>query len=83
MKLFFEAYLPANFPKLSADKRKYLYLTTLAKLLASLEPGEQKELIQSLQSSETTAQLWISQNKFAKDLLKEHLERMKLSLQLE
>lgn len=59
---------------------KYLYISTLSRILSSLEPSEQKEFIAALRNSETQAQQWLAQHTHIKEVLTEHIERVVLSL---
>lgn len=57
------------------DIHKYLYVTTLQKLLFALSEQEQKELILALESSEGLAQKWLEKHGHLVSLITENLER--------
>lgn len=85
---FYTSFLPSDFGSLSKDKSKtlpakiakYLYITSLSRILTSLEKSKQIEFFAALERSEREASIWIRDNELSKDILKEHLERTLLSL---
>lgn len=54
---------------------RYLYVTSLLKLLGSLNQKQQIEFMAMLESSEEAAQRWIGLNHELEQILREHLER--------
>lgn len=63
-----------------SDINRYLYITSLNKLLSSLEVSDQKELIISLEDSEEAGQKWIKSKNVLQTALVEHLERSILAI---
>jgi hypothetical protein len=57
------------------DIDRYLYTTTLNKILSSLDLQEQKELIMALENSEELGKKWLTSRPTLLIVLKENLER--------
>jgi hypothetical protein len=58
-----------------ADINRYLYITSLQKLLSSIEGNQQKEFIMALENSEQLAYNWLKAKPELVVTLTEHLER--------
>ena len=63
-----------------AELNKYLYVTSLHKLLDSLTKSDQKSFMVALENSESLAQKWLQGKTDNEQLLTEHLERNILAL---
>lgn len=86
--LFFSSFLaPSQYKKVFSENdkalivRKYLYISSISRILSSLDKEEQKDFIIALQTNETEAEKWILKRYETKQLLKEQIERMMLLLE--
>lgn len=59
--------------------QKYLYISTLSRILTSLEKVDRTTFLTQLSRSEQDATEWITKHPTTVQLIREHLERMTLS----
>lgn len=66
-------------PGNQTDLQRYLYISTLSRILTSLEKVDQTTFLSKLNASEQEASEWLCNHPTTIQLIREHLERMTLS----
>lgn len=59
--------------------QKYLYISTLSRILTSLEKADQTTFLSALNKSEQEGIAWLQEHPTTMQLIREHLERMALT----